>query len=70
MNDTVSSVLYLIKSNGCEIHVSLPSLSRFPADYVKNPIAITLEQQTAIMDKCYRLIKEFTSKAPRGIVAP
>jgi len=37
----------------------------------ENPIAMTLEQQTAIMDKCYKLIKEFTGgKAPRGMVAP
>jgi hypothetical protein len=34
MNNAVSSVLYLMKSDGCEIRVSLPSLSRFPADYV------------------------------------
>lgn len=37
----------------------------------ENPIAMTLEQQTAIMDKCYKLIKEFQhGKPPRGIVAP
>lgn len=36
----------------------------------ENPIAMTLEQQTAIMDKCYKLIMEFTGKKPRGIVAP
>ena len=31
---------------------------------------MTIEQQTAIMDKCYRLIKSFTGKYPRGMVAP
>lgn len=37
----------------------------------ENPVAMTLEQQTAIMDKCYRLIKEFQNgKPPRGMVAP
>ncbi|RMX98567.1 hypothetical protein D0867_12391, partial [Hortaea werneckii] len=37
----------------------------------ENPIAMTLEQQTAIMDKCYRLIQDFQGgKPPRGIVAP
>lgn len=36
----------------------------------ENPKDMTLEQQTAVMDKCYKLIKEFTGKAPRGVVAP
>ncbi|KYG48842.1 hypothetical protein M433DRAFT_131804 [Acidomyces richmondensis BFW] len=36
----------------------------------ENPAAMSLEQQTAIMDKCYKLLKSFTGKAPRGIVAP
>ncbi|KAK4497995.1 hypothetical protein PRZ48_010651 [Zasmidium cellare] len=37
----------------------------------ENPIAMSVEQQTAIMDKCYRLITEFQhGKPPRGIVAP
>nr|POE47954.1 peptidoglycan deacetylase [Quercus suber] len=36
----------------------------------ENPAAMTLEQQTAIMDKCYKLINEFQGKPPRGIVAP
>ena len=37
----------------------------------ENPIAMTLEQQTAIMDKCYKLITDFQGgKPPRGIVAP
>lgn len=37
----------------------------------ENPRAMTLEQQTAVMDKCYRLIKDFQhGKPPRGIVAP
>ncbi|KAL1586054.1 hypothetical protein WHR41_04860 [Cladosporium halotolerans] len=37
----------------------------------ENPIAMTLEQQTAIMDKCYNLITDFQhGKPPRGIVAP
>ena len=36
----------------------------------ENPIAMTLEQQTAIMDKCYRLISDFQGRPPRGIVAP
>ncbi|GAB7347469.1 hypothetical protein MBLNU459_g4382t2 [Dothideomycetes sp. NU459] len=36
----------------------------------ENPAAMTLEQQTAIMDKCYRLIGEFAGRPPRGMVAP
>lgn len=36
----------------------------------ENPVAMTLEQQTAVMDKCYKLITEFQGKPPRGIVAP
>ncbi|KAK5016222.1 hypothetical protein LTR39_002196 [Cryomyces antarcticus] len=36
----------------------------------ENPTAMNIEQQTAIMDKCYKLIKEFTGKPPRGMVAP
>lgn len=36
----------------------------------ENPVAMTLEQQTAIMDKCYRLIEEFAGRPPRGMVAP
>lgn len=37
----------------------------------ENPIAMSVEQQRAIMDKCYRLITEFQhGKPPRGIVAP
>ena len=41
------------------------------ADSHENPTAMNLEQQTKIMDKCYRLIKDFQhGKPPRGIVAP
>lgn len=36
----------------------------------ENPTAVNIEQQTAIMDKCYRLLKDFCGKPPRGIVAP
>ncbi len=36
----------------------------------ENPVAMSLEQQTAIMDKCYKLIKDFCGKPPRGMVAP
>jgi len=36
----------------------------------ENPTDMSLEQQTAVMDKCYKLIKDFTGRAPRGIVAP
>lgn len=37
----------------------------------ENPQEMTLEQQTAIMDKCYKLITDFQNgKPPRGIVAP
>ncbi|KAK3058215.1 hypothetical protein LTR09_001293 [Extremus antarcticus] len=37
----------------------------------ENPRSMTLEQQTAVMDKCYHLIKDFQNgKPPRGIVAP
>ena len=37
----------------------------------ENPRSMTLEQQTAVMDKCYRLISDFQNgKHPRGIVAP
>lgn len=36
----------------------------------ENPAAMTIGQQTAIMDKCYNLITEFMGKPPRGMVAP
>ncbi|KAF2763925.1 glycoside hydrolase/deacetylase [Teratosphaeria nubilosa] len=37
----------------------------------ENPTAMTLEQQTAVMDKCYRLITDFQhGKPPRSIIAP
>ncbi|KAF2487422.1 hypothetical protein BDY17DRAFT_288942 [Neohortaea acidophila] len=37
----------------------------------ENPRSMTLEQQTAVMDKCYNLITAFQDgKPPRGIVAP
>ena len=36
----------------------------------ENPTAMNIEQQTAIMDKCYKLLKDFCGKPPRGIVAP
>ena len=40
-------------------------------DSHENPTAMNLEQQTKIMDRCYRLIKDFQNgKPPRGIVAP
>lgn len=31
---------------------------------------MNLEQQTAILDKTYRMLTEFVGKPPRGIVAP
>ncbi|KAI9668409.1 MAG: hypothetical protein M1831_001163 [Alyxoria varia] len=36
----------------------------------ENPTAMNLEQQTAIMDKTYKLLQDFCGKPPRGIVAP
>ncbi len=36
----------------------------------ENPIAMTREQETAILDKCIALIKKLTGKKPRGYVAP
>jgi peptidoglycan/xylan/chitin deacetylase (PgdA/CDA1 family) len=36
----------------------------------ENPAAMSKEQQRDILDKTYHLLKEFTGKAPRGIVAP
>ena len=37
----------------------------------ENPQAMSIEQQTAIMDKCYRLLTDFCGgRPPRGIVAP
>ena len=36
----------------------------------ENPTAMNIEQQTAIMDKTYKLLSEFCGKPPRGIVAP
>lgn len=36
----------------------------------ENPNALTLEQQTAILDKTYKLLTDFVGKPPRGIVAP
>ncbi|KAF4554632.1 Hypothetical protein D9617_4g003870 [Elsinoe fawcettii] len=36
----------------------------------ENPRSMTLEQQTVVMDKCYRLIQDFQGRPPRGIVAP
>jgi len=36
----------------------------------ENPIAMTPEQEEAVLKKCVNLIKEKTGKAPRGYVAP
>jgi len=36
----------------------------------ENPAQMTIEQQIAIMDKCYKLIEAFTGRPPRGMVAP
>jgi peptidoglycan/xylan/chitin deacetylase (PgdA/CDA1 family) len=37
----------------------------------ENPVEMTLEQQTAVLDKSYKLITEFCGgKPPRGMVAP
>ncbi|KAI9801714.1 MAG: hypothetical protein M1833_002396 [Piccolia ochrophora] len=36
----------------------------------ENPIAMNLEQQTAILDKTYRMLTDFCGKPPRGSVAP
>ena len=47
----------------------LPLCSRHGYSH-ENPTSLTLDQQTAIMDKCYNLLKNFTGRPPRGIVAP
>ena len=36
----------------------------------ENPVAMTLEQQHAILDKTYKQLTEFVGKSPRGSVAP
>ncbi|KAL4960355.1 polysaccharide deacetylase family protein [Aspergillus stella-maris] len=36
----------------------------------ENPVDMTPEQQRAVLDKTFNLLKEFTGKAPRGSVAP
>ena len=36
----------------------------------ENPNAMNLEQQTAILDKTYKMLTDFVGKPPRGIVAP
>jgi peptidoglycan/xylan/chitin deacetylase (PgdA/CDA1 family) len=36
----------------------------------ENPIEMTREQETAVLDKCIALIKKLTGKKPRGYVAP
>ena len=36
----------------------------------ENPAAMSKEQQRDILDKTYHLLKDFTGKPPRGIVAP
>jgi len=37
----------------------------------ENPVDMTVEQQTKIMDKTYKLLTEFCGgKPPRGMVAP
>ncbi|AEP36770.1 polysaccharide deacetylase family protein [Taylorella asinigenitalis] len=36
----------------------------------ENPIAMTREQEQAVLDKCFDLIKELSGKAPTGYVAP
>ncbi len=36
----------------------------------ENPIAMSREQETAVLDKCIGLIKKLTGKKPRGYVAP
>lgn len=36
----------------------------------ENPVAMTLEQQHAILDKTYKQLTDFCGKPPRGSVAP
>lgn len=36
----------------------------------ENPTDMTLEQQRDVLDKTYRMLKEFAGKPPRGSVAP
>lgn len=36
----------------------------------ENPKDMTLEQQTIIMDKTYKMLTEFSGKPPKGSVAP
>lgn len=36
----------------------------------ENPTAMNIEQQEAVLDKSYKLLKDFCGKPPRGIVAP
>lgn len=36
----------------------------------ENPTAMSVEQQRDVLDKCYRLLKDFCGKPPRGMVAP
>ncbi|ASY30669.1 polysaccharide deacetylase [Taylorella equigenitalis] len=36
----------------------------------ENPIAMTREQEQAVLDKCFDLIKDLSGKAPTGYVAP
>ena len=36
----------------------------------ENPIAMTREQETAVLDRCIALIKKVSGKKPRGYVAP
>lgn len=35
----------------------------------ENPTEMNLEQQTKVLDKCYRLLTDFCGKPPRGMVA-
>ncbi len=36
----------------------------------ENPVAMTIEQQHAILDKTYKMLTDFCGKPPRGSVAP
>ena len=36
----------------------------------ENPVAMTIEQQHAILDKTFKQLTEFCGKPPRGSVAP
>ncbi len=36
----------------------------------ENPVDMSIDQQRAVLDKCYKMIVELTGKPPRGNVAP